>query len=183
MAIFLLALLPVPPKLSKSCKADRCQRKINTNTLQDILELIFAPLHNVAHVGIPIDCADGKVRLCFPILSAWIADLMENVALDALKTKACPNYKVPTNELGTNARSCRARDYARYQHYKPENQTSGSQTDDDHLINFPIGHNIFHGLNWVSASDLYKPDIPHNIYLGLFNHMMDWIEAFLKKHG
>ena len=115
MAVLLLALLPVSPKLSKSAKADPRQRKINADTLQHVFELSFAPLQDVAHVGIPIDSAHGKVRLCFPILSAWIADHIENVALHGLKTNACPKCEVPTNELGTNARSYRARDYARYQ--------------------------------------------------------------------
>ena len=32
-------------------------------------------------------------------------------------------------------------------------------------------------------SDLYKPDILHTIYLALFTHMIDRIEAFRKKHG
>jgi len=114
MAVFLLALLPVPLKLSKFSKADRRQRKINADTLQDVFELIFVPLQDVTHVGIPLDCADRKVRLCFPILSAWIADHMENVALHGLKTNGCPKCEVSTNELGTNARSYRARDYARY---------------------------------------------------------------------
>jgi len=161
MAVLLLGLLPVPPKLSNSLKADRRQRKINPDTLQDVLELIFAPLQDVVHVGIPIDYAEGKVRLCFPILFAWIADHMENVTLHGLKTDACPKCEVPTNELGTNSRSYRARDYARYQRYKPENQTSGSETDDDHVMNLGIGQNIFHRLDRVSASDLYKPDILH----------------------
>jgi len=69
MAVLLLALLEVAPKVSKSSKPDRRQRKIIADTLQDVFELIFAPLQDVAHVGIPIDVADGKVRLCFPILS------------------------------------------------------------------------------------------------------------------
>jgi len=127
----------------------------------------------LAHVGISIDCADGTVRLCFPILSAWIADHMENVALHALTTNACPKCEVPTNELGTNARTYRARDYARYQRDKPENQTSGSETDDDHVMNLGIGQNIFHELDRVSASDLYKLDLLHTIYRGLFKHIMD----------
>jgi len=98
MAVLLLALLPIPPKLSKSSKVDHCQRKINTDILQDVFELIFAPLQGVAHSGVPIDCADGKVRLCFPILSAWIADHMENVALRGLKSNACPKWRcLPTN--------------------------------------------------------------------------------------
>jgi len=114
MAVLLLALLPIPPKLSKSSKADQHQRKINADTLQDVFELIFAPLHGVAYSGVPIDCADGKVQLCFPILSAWIADHMENVALHVLKSNACPKCDVPTHKLGTNAKNYRTRDYARY---------------------------------------------------------------------
>jgi len=183
MAILLLALLPVPPKLSKSSKANRRQRKINSDTLQDVFQLIFAPLQDVVHVGILIACADGKVRLYFPIRSAWIADYMENVALHRLKTNACPKCEVLIYELGNNASSYRARDYARYQRYKPENQTSGSETSDDHVMNLGIGQNRFNRLDPVLASDLYKPDILHTIYLGLFNNMMDWIEAFLKKDG
>ena len=70
MGVLLLALLQVPPKLSKCSKADRRPSKINADTLQDVFELIFAPLQDVAQVGIPIDCADSKVRLCFPNLAA-----------------------------------------------------------------------------------------------------------------
>jgi len=70
MAVLLLALLPIAPKLSKSSKADQRQRKINADTRQDVFELIFAPLQGVADSGVTIDCANGKVRLCFPILSA-----------------------------------------------------------------------------------------------------------------
>jgi len=78
-------------------------------------KLICAPLQDVAHTGIAIDCANGKVPQGIPILSARIADHMENVALHRLKTNAGPKCEVPTHELGTNARSHRTRDYARYQ--------------------------------------------------------------------
>jgi len=105
MAVLLLALLPIPLKFSKSSKADQGQRKINADTLQDVFELIFAPLQDVAHPGIAIDCADGKVRLFFPILSTWIADHMQNMALHRLKTNACPKCEVPTHKLGTNAKN------------------------------------------------------------------------------
>jgi len=61
MGVLLLVLLPIPPQLSKSSKADQRQRKINADTIQDVFELIFAPLQDLAHTGIAIDCADGKV--------------------------------------------------------------------------------------------------------------------------
>jgi len=50
-------------------------------------------------------------------------------------------------------------------------------------MNLGIGQNIVHRLDRVSASDLFKLDILHTIYLRLFKHRMDWIEAFQKEHG
>ena len=46
-----------------------------------------------------------------------------------------------------------------------------------------MGPGVFHGLYRVSAPDLHLPDLLHTIYLGLFKHMMDWIQGFLKKHS
>jgi len=128
MAVLLLALLPVPSKLAKSTKADQYQRQVNADTVQDVFAFIFAPLQHAALDGVPIDCADGKVRRCFPILSAWVADHMENVTLHGLKSYACSTCEVPAGELGTNIKNCRARDYARYERYGYENQFPGSKS-------------------------------------------------------
>ena len=187
MAVLLLALLPVPPKFSKSTKADQYQRQVNADTLQDVFEFIFAPLQHAALDGVPIDCADGKVRRCFPILSAWAADHMENVTLHGLKSNACPTCEVPAGELGTNIKNYRARDYARYERYGYSNRLPGSKSDGAHVkfrgLGINLGQNVFHGLHRVSVPDLHIPDMLHTVYLGLFKHMMDWIQGFLKKHG
>jgi len=47
-----------------------------------------------------MDCAEGKTRLCFPILSAWIADNAEHAALQGIGSKSCPKCEVPWEELG-----------------------------------------------------------------------------------
>jgi len=62
---------------------------------------------------VPIDCTDGKVQRCFPILSLWVADHMENVTLHGFKSNPCPTCEVPAGELGTNIKNNRARDYAK----------------------------------------------------------------------
>ena len=67
IAVLLLALLPVPPKLSKSTSADQHQRRINAETLQLVFQLLFEPLQAMAREGVNIDCGDGKVWRCFPI--------------------------------------------------------------------------------------------------------------------
>ena len=43
--------------------------------------------------------------------------------------------------------------------------------------------NVFTSLSCVTFPLIFKPDILHNIYLGLFKHWMQWLENFLKKHG
>ena len=105
MAVLLLALLPVPPKLSKSTKADQYQRQVNADTLKDVFEFIFTPLQQAALDSVLIDCADGKVWRCFPILSVWVADYMENVTPHVLKSDPCPTCHVPAGKLGTNIKN------------------------------------------------------------------------------
>jgi len=187
MAVLLLALFPVASKLSKSTKADQYQRQVNANTLQDVFEFCFVPMQYTVLDGVPIDFADGKVQRCFPILSAWVADHMESVTLHGCKSNACPRCEVPARELGTNIKNYQARDYATYERYGYENQFSGSKSDGTQVkfrgVGINLGQKVFHRLHRVSAPDLHTPDMLHTVYLGLFKHMMDWIQAFLKKQG
>jgi len=180
-AVLLLALLPVPPKLTKS-SADHLQRQINADTLRGVFELLFEPLQNAALEGFNIDCSDGKVRRCFPIFSAWIADHIENVALHGIKSNVCPQCEVLPGELGTDANSHRARDYARYERCERESASDDSRTMFE-TLGIDLEKNVFPGLHRVSAPGLHKPDLLHTVYLGLFKHLMDWISGFLKKHS
>ena len=168
IAILLLALLPILPKFAKS-PADKLQRQMNADTLQGVFKLIFEPLRDTTLEGVPMDCADEKVRRCFPILSGWIADHMDNATLHGIKTNPCPKCEVSPHELGTGANHHQARNYARNERYE--------------RLGIKTGQNLFQGLGRVSAADLDMPDLLHTIYLGLFKYMMDWIQGFLKKHS
>jgi len=70
MPILLLALQSVPPKLShESFPANEIQRQMNADALQAVFDLILAPLQEIAEDGAVMDCAEGKMRLCFQIFS------------------------------------------------------------------------------------------------------------------
>jgi len=180
-AVLLLALLPGPPKLTKS-SADHLQRQINADTLRGLFELLFEPLQNPALEGVNIDCADKKVRRCFPILSACIAYHMENVALHGIKSNVCPKFEVLPGELGTEANRHQAQDYARYERCERESASDDSCTMFE-TLGIDLEKNVFNGLHRVSAPGLHKPDLLHTVYLGVFKHLMDWISGFLKKHA
>ena len=180
-AVLILALLPVPPKLKKS-SADHLRRQINADTLRGVFELRFEPLHNPALEGVNIDSADGKVRRCFPILSTWIADHMENIARHGIKGNVCPKCEVLPGELGTDANSHWACEYARYERCERESASDDSRTMFE-TLGIDLEKNVFHGLHRVSAPGLHKPHLLHTVYLGLIKHLMDWISGFLKKHA
>jgi len=90
MAIILVALLPVPPKFaSKKTKARSVQRMTNDEVLETVFALIFEPLEAFTKSGKDMNCSDGRVRKCFPVLAAWIVDHAENETLHGLKRMSC----------------------------------------------------------------------------------------------
>jgi len=132
-----------------------------------------------------MDCADGKTRLCFPILSAWIADHAEHAALQGIGRKSCPKCEVPCEELGGDPRRIyETRDYLPYREkaLRHEPAEAAGIAECFQRLSVKIRNNVFIGLHRVSPADLHKPDLLHNIYLGLFKHMMEWVEGFLENH-
>jgi len=131
-----------------------------------------------------MDCADGTTRLCFPILSAWIADHVKHVALHRIGSKLCPKCEVPCKELGGHPlKMYETRDYILYREkaLRDEPAEVAGIAEYFQQVGMKIGNNVFAGLDRVNPTDLHKPDSLHNIYLGRFNHMMEWVERFLKK--
>ena len=182
--ILLLALVPVPPKLTDdSGRANKAQRQTNADALRPFFDLVLAPLQEVVQEGTVMDCADGETRLCFPIWSAWIADHAEHAALHGIGSQSCPMCEVPSKKLGGNPRKIyESSDYTLYWE-KAQEQESGEAGIAEYFqqVGVKIGRNVFTELYGVNPADLHMPDLLHNIYLGLLKHMMEWVEGFLKK--
>ena len=96
---------------------------------------------------------------------------------------------MPVGELGTNIKNYWPRDYTRlgYERHGYLNRLLVSKSDGANIkfccLCMTLGQNVFHGLHWVSVPDWYIPDMLYTVYLGLFKHMIDWIQGFLKKPG
>ena len=151
MPILLLALLPVPPKLShESVCADQIQRQMNANARQAVLDLIVAPLQEIANDRAVTDCADGKTRLCFPILSAKIADHSEHAILNGISSKTCPQCEFPAPERGQDPRNIN--EPPNYAHYA-QKTWEYQQTQDTHIADY--FHEIVMKIDCNVLSGLY----------------------------
>ncbi|KAG0640203.1 hypothetical protein HOY80DRAFT_885059 [Tuber brumale] len=139
----------------------------------------------VAEVGIEIECADSKVRQCFPRLAAWIADHLENITLHGIQQNQCAVCETTPDRLGSyTGRSAAIRDYKKYQTLFAEYSNGSSDAGED-LINrgFKLRPSIFSGLPDIHQAHLPKPDILHVVYLGIFEtYLMKWIIGFHKKY-
>jgi len=82
MLILVLPLLPVPSKLSHQliC-AYQIEPQMNADALHAVFNVILALLQEIGKDGTVMDCTKGKTRLCFPIISAGIADHAEHTTL------------------------------------------------------------------------------------------------------
>jgi len=76
---------------------------MNVDVLRTVFDLVLVPLHQVVQEEMVIDCADGKTRLCFTILSAWIVDHAEHAALHRIGSKLGPSCEAQGMELGGNS--------------------------------------------------------------------------------
>jgi hypothetical protein len=164
---------------------DARQRQINNEILCDLMEAIFAPMVALGNSGIEVECADGKVRLCFLRLAAWIADHLENVMLHGIQQNQCAVCEVRPEQLGSHSeRGAAKRDYTKYENlfhkYCDNDQQARQQLRD---CGFKLLPSVFWRLPNVQQYDLPKPDILHVVYLGIFEtHLMKWVIGFLKKY-
>ena len=66
MAVLLLALLPVPPKLSKSTKADQYQRQVNTAHCRTYSNSFLRPCRMRRLMASRLIVPTGRFRGAFP---------------------------------------------------------------------------------------------------------------------
>jgi hypothetical protein len=164
--IALLALLPVAASST-----------LNRDVGHKMLSTILEPL-NRHKQGVVLTCADGADRLCIFRLAGWIADHMEYCYLFHIKTNACPVCEVKLVDLGSNQLS-RTRDYMRYKWMLVSGNLNELKNVDVH----PVESSVMWAVDEVMVTDLWKPDILHVILLGVFKHVLEWVEAFMKEYG
>ena len=189
----LLALLPVPPKfatISATGKEVAEQQAHNREILRRCFECIFRPLDAIQEHGKAMVCADGRIRLCFPMICAWIADYFENVNLHSIQSGTCPVCEAPKSSFGSlSATSHQPRDYAEYFERLTEATDPGADNwQKKQAVSYleEKGVRFNEGAFWttksVDGSMIASPDILHTVYLGILDHLMKWLIPFLKDH-
>lgn len=173
------------------------------DTIQETLETILKDLTRLYSEGIEIECSDGKVRVCHPILAGWIADYKEYGSLFQVKNNSCVNCEIPMSSMGDNVKgparnfSAYKRKYHDYMDMKEALEAGGlgpithkrykQDTTDIGAWFFArrahLADRLFHEDNpALSSKNLWKPDLLHTLYEGMAKHLFNWILGLLKKY-
>ena len=179
----LVALLPIPPKHPESGEIHMTWHTAVNKVLEPVKDV------DLNGSGYFLDCADGKVRQCYPIVAAWNGDHMEYVVIVPMISGFCPVCEIPKNamghESGTTLRTDRLstneyprRDKFKYQRALESGNSHclkdyGLQSEENPLWDFPA----------CDPYRLWQPDILHLLNLGIVKSMMEWVIGYMEDLG
>ncbi|KAI9437093.1 hypothetical protein F5148DRAFT_1278501 [Russula earlei] len=137
--------------------------------LKKILELLKSAGSN----GTKLICVDGVIRRIFPILAAYVGDHPEQCLVAGCKENRCPICTVPAKSRGdgflfplwSQLHMEQVLHLEANGHHPPEFSEWGL-----HKVFLPFWAGMPHTDIFMSIS----PDILHQLFLGVFCHLLEW---------
>ena len=177
----LLAYLPVS-KLE--CFDAKSRSVAGYRLFHHCMAQVLKPLVEAGNVGLPMTCADSKIRLIFPIHAAYVADYPEQCLVAFCKENRCPRCKVDPNKRGDlDEPLWREVDETLLLLKKDERRKSrdlqSSKTFEDHGLR-PIYEPFWKDLPHSDIFGSLTPDILHQLHKGVFkDHLVKWCTAII----
>ncbi|KAG8791703.1 hypothetical protein FRC12_008352 [Ceratobasidium sp. 428] len=140
----------------------------------DCVEQMLRPLKEVGRAGVEMRCADGGVRLVFPLVVAYIADFPEQCLVACTPKSRCPKCLMPSDDRGEYNRQHPPRDQAKIlsaMNLKGRERTRTMKT----LGIRPPTQPFWRDLPFANISSALSPDLLHQLHKGVFGeHLTKW---------
>ncbi|KAG8911041.1 hypothetical protein FRC02_006841 [Tulasnella sp. 418] len=178
-ATLLLGYLPVP---SLTCCSDNLQSLKTYGLFHECMKKILEPLEKYGLEGKQMVCADGKLRVVFPILGAYVADYPEQCLVACTRENHCPRCLVDPKERGNPEPSERRRqkstlDILREDHDDQSAETAASMESCGLRSIFPP---FWSNLPHTDIFSCFTPDLLHQVHKGVFKtHLVSWCTSLM----
>jgi len=160
----------------------------------DSMRIILEPLIKAGREGMEMVSSDGSVRDVFPILSSYVADYPEQCLVACTKYGTCVKCKASATELEDMSADPTTNDISPY---PPRTQIWTSSIIDEGKANTGGNAKAFHSycMSHDVAGSVFKPfwegfplcdihkamtpDVLHQLYQGVFKHLVNWCQSAL----
>jgi hypothetical protein len=137
---------------------------------------LLEPLRAAGQNGVDMTCADGFVRLCFPILMSYVADYPEQCLIACCSENRCPRCVVPSDKLGSPVVSL-LRDPDKTAKVLEDQKEGYSPKRFDKWGLRPV-EPFWKDLPHTNIFRCFTPDIHHQLHKGVFkDHLCSWCTA------
>ena len=182
-ACILLGYLPIA-SISKKDLTKREQRARKQRLFHAAMRVILDPLVEAGAKGIEVTSGDGTVRRVYPILATYVADYPEQCLVTCSKYGTCPKCQCPADMLQDastgNPRTsedteriledayCRGDSSAATESLCMEQEVSGGTRKP-----------FWKDLPFTDIHLSITPDVLHQLYQGVFKHLVSWCQDLL----
>ncbi|KAG8784203.1 hypothetical protein FRC12_018893 [Ceratobasidium sp. 428] len=154
------------------------RQKCRWELLHRSLAKIFEPLKSASKDGVLARCADGYVRHIYPVLAAWIADFPEQTDLACTTRSGCPKCTQGWTGRGQGGPMAPLRNQEEMAKIHRGYQLSKDARVLTRLTLKPVAP-FWDGIPFFDMGRALAPDLLHQLYKGMYEHLRNWIEDLL----
>ena len=170
----LLAYLPTTRLDHITNKAAQC--RVLANLFHACMSFLLEPLKEAGKTGVPMMSGDGVWRRCHPILAVYVGDYPEQCLVAGAYNGDCPVCECEHDELGVfpSAHEPRDLDIILDALHHPHAGDFTQKCRDANVK--PIQHPFWIGLPYTNIYQSITPDVLHQLYQGVFKHLLSWLK-------
>ncbi|KJA22065.1 hypothetical protein HYPSUDRAFT_1085538, partial [Hypholoma sublateritium FD-334 SS-4] len=131
--------------------------------------------------------SNGAVRNVFPILTSYVADYPEQCLVTCTKYGTCVKCKVKASDLANATAAPKRTQLWTSSVIQDAKADSGGNRGQFHkyCMSFDVAGSVYRpfweGFPLVDIHQTITPDVLHQLYQGVFKHLVSWCQRLLKK--
>ena len=183
-ACILIAYLSVE-KINCSRINDQEHRSFVQRLFHDSMRIVLKPLIDAGKMGVEMTSSDGAIRRMHPILTCYVADYPEQCLVACTKYGTCPKCKTPANDLG-NPEPAERHSQEWTEKILDEVKAfanNNPQKFHSHSMSYDVAGSVYcpfwKGFPFCDIHRSITPDVLHQLYQGVFKHLVSWCQKVL----
>ncbi|KJA18013.1 hypothetical protein HYPSUDRAFT_119030, partial [Hypholoma sublateritium FD-334 SS-4] len=183
-ACILIAYLSVD-KVNRTKMTDQEHRSRVQRIFHESMRTVLEPLIDAGKGGIEMTSSNGAVRNIFPILTSYVADYPEQCLVTCTKYGTCVKCKVKASDLANATAAPKRTQLWTESVIQDAKADSGGNRGQFHkyCMSFDVAGSVYRpfweGFPLVDIHQTITPDVLHQLYQGVFKHLVSWCQRLL----